>query len=60
MFKERMIKIVMEPNAKIRAKNLLRLQADIEKHILPIRELKNQERNFKPSSKYKNNQKNSF
>ena len=55
-----MIKIVMEPNAKIKAKNLLRLQADIEKHILPIRELKNQERNFKPSSKYKNNQKNSF
>lgn len=60
MFKERMIKIVMEPNAKIRNKNLLRLQADIEKHILPIRKLKRQERNFKPSNKYKNNQKNSF
>jgi len=60
MFKEQMIKIVMDPNAKSRKKKLLRLQADIEKHILPIRELKSQERNFKPSNKYKNNQKNSF
>lgn len=60
MFKERMIKIVMEPNAKIRDKSLTRLQADIEKHILPIRNLKSQERNFKPSNKYKTNQKNSF
>ncbi|MFT8344485.1 transposase [Clostridium beijerinckii] len=44
MFKEKFIKLLIEPNDSIREENLLQLQRAIEKYILPIRNLKSQER----------------
>jgi len=60
LFKEKFIKLLIEPNDTIREKNLLQLQKAIEKYILPIRKLKSKERKHNLSNKYKNNQKNSF
>lgn len=60
MFKEKFIKLLIEPNDTIREDNLLQLQKAIEKYILPIRNLKSKERKHNLSNKYKNNQKNSF
>jgi len=57
LFKEKFIKLLIEPNDTIREKNLLQLQKAIEKYILPIRKLKSKERKHNLSNKYKNNKK---
>lgn len=60
MFKESMIKIVLENNLPKCVKMLEELQKEMENYVLPIRELPNKERKKNLSNKYKNNQKNSF
>lgn len=60
LFKECMIKIVLEDNLLKRVRMLEELQKEMENHVLPIRELPNRERKKNLSNKYKNNQKNSF
>lgn len=60
LFKEAMLKIFLEPEAKKRLKKLEELQEEMERYVLPIRELPGKERRKNISNKYKNNQKNSF
>lgn len=60
LFKESMIKIVLENNRPKRVKMLEELQKEMENYVLPIRALPNKERKKNLSNKYKNNQKNSF
>lgn len=60
MFKESMIKIVLENNLPKCVKMLEELQKEMENYVLPIKELPNKERKKNLSNKYKNNQKNSF
>lgn len=60
LFKEQMIKLILEKNAERRRQLLFELQAEMEKHILPQRKLPGKERKKNISNKYKNNQKNSF
>ena len=60
LFKERMIKIILEKDGAKRGQLLLELQAEMEEYILPQRKLPNKERKKNLSNKYKNNQKNSF
>ena len=60
LFKESMIKIVLEENLQKRGKMLEELQKEMENYVLPIRELPSRERKKNLSNKYKNNQKNSF
>ena len=60
LFKEAMLKILLEPEEKKRMKKLNGLQEEMERYILPIRELPSKERRKNISNKYKNNQKSSF
>ena len=60
LFKEEMIKILLETDPLKREERLIELQGEIEKHVLPVRDLKSAERKKNISNKYKNNQKNSF
>lgn len=60
LFKERFIKLLIEPNDRIREKKLLQLQRAIEKYIVPVRNLKSKDRKHNLSNKYQNNQKSSF
>lgn len=60
LFKEAMLKIILEPEEKKRIKKLEELQGEMEHYIPPIRELPGKERRKNISNKYKNNQKNSF
>lgn len=60
LFKEAMLKILLEPEEKRRLKKLGELQEEMERYVLPIRELPGKERRKNISNKYKNNQKNSF
>lgn len=60
LFKEQMIKIILEKDSAKRGQLLLELQAEMEEYILPQRKLPNKERKKNLSNKYKNNQKNSF
>lgn len=60
LFKESMIKIVLEKDPKKRVKRLEDLQKEMECYVLPIRELLGNERKKNLSNKYKNNQKASF
>ncbi|WP_027625590.1 IS4 family transposase [Clostridium lundense] len=60
LFKEKFIKLLIEPNDKLREKKLIQLQRAIEKYIVPIRNLKSQDRKHNFSNKYQNNQKNSL
>ena len=55
-----MIKIILEKDEVKRNQLLLKLQAEMDKYILPQRKLSNKERKKILSNKYKNNQKNSF
>lgn len=57
LFKESMIKLLSEMNPTKRAEKLKKLQKEIEKFILPIREFPSRERKTHISSKYSNNQK---
>ena len=58
--KETMLKILLEPEEKKRIKKLGELQEEMERYVLPIRELPGKERRKNISNKYKNNQKSSF
>lgn len=60
LFKESMLKILLEPEEKNRIKKLNELQKEMERYVLPIRELPGKERRKNISNKYKNNQKSSF
>lgn len=60
LFKEAMLKILLEPEEKTRLKKLEELQEEMERFVLPIREPPRKERRKNISNKYKNNQKNSF
>ena len=60
LFKEQMIKLILEKNAVRREQLLFKLQAEMEEYILPQRNLPGRERKKNISNKYKNNQKNSF
>ena len=60
LFKEAMLKIILESEEKKRVKKLEELQEEMERHVLPIRELSGKERRKNISNKNKNNQKNSF
>lgn len=60
LFKEQMIKLILETNDVRRGKLLFELQEEMEEYILPQRKLPGKERKKNLSNKYKNNQKNSF
>ena len=60
LFKEAMLKIFLESEEKKRIKKLNELQEEMERYVLPIRELPGKERRKNISNKYKNNQKSSF
>ena len=60
LFKEAMIKILLEENPETKSKQLSALQTEMEKYVLPKRELPGHERRKNISNKYKNNQKNTF
>lgn len=60
LFKEQMIKLILEKNAARRGQLLFELQEEMEEYILPQRKLPGKERKKNLSNKYKNNQKNSF
>lgn len=60
LFKEDMLKILLEPEEKKRIKKLNELQEEMERYVLPLRELPGKERRKNISNKYKNNQKNSY
>lgn len=60
LFKEQMIKLILEKDAERRRQLLFELQAEMEEHILPQRKLPGKERKKNISNKYKNNQKSSF
>lgn len=55
-----MLKTILESEEKKRVKKLEELQEEMERHVLPIRELSGKERRKNISNKNKNNQKNSF
>lgn len=56
LFKEKFIKLLIEPDDRIREEKLIQLQ----KYVVPIRNLKSQDRKHNLSNKYQNNQKSSF
>ncbi|SCI85293.1 Transposase [uncultured Roseburia sp.] len=60
LFKENMLKILLEPEEKKCIQKLNKLQKEMERYVLPIRELPGNERRKNISNKYKNNQKSSF
>ncbi len=60
LFKEQMVKLILEKDAERRGELLFELQAEMEEHILPQRKLPGKERKKNISNKYKNNQKSSF
>lgn len=55
-----MIKIIMEENPIKKKFFLLKLQTEMEEHVLPKRKLSEHKRQKNISNKYKNNQENSF
>ena len=60
LFKEAMLKILLEAEEKKRLQKLEELQEEMERYVLPIRDLPSKERSKNISNKYKNNQKSSF
>lgn len=60
LFKEQMIKIVLEKSPQTRAKLLHELQSEMEQYVLPVRDSPGHERKKCITNKYKNNQKDSF
>lgn len=60
LFKEQMIRLILEKNDRRRGELLFKLQSEMEEYILPQRNLPGKERKKNLSNKYKNNQKNSF
>ena len=60
LFKEAMLKLLLEQEDKKRVQKLNELQAEMERYVVPKRERPSKERRKNISNKYKNNQKNSF
>lgn len=60
LFKEQMIKILLEESPDRQAELLYQLQSDMERFVLPIRISPGRQRNKIISNKYKNNLKHSF
>ena len=60
LFKEAMLKLLLEQEEKKRVQKLNELQAEMERYVVPKRERPSKERRKNISNKYKNNQKNSF
>lgn len=60
LFKEQMIKLILEKDVERRGQLLFELQAQMEEYILPQRKLPGKEQKRNISNKYKNNQKSSF
>jgi len=60
LFKEQFIKLIMEEDDVIKGAMIKRLTADMERHIVPVRNLKSSSRKWKYFNKYKCNQKPSF
>ena len=60
LFKEAMLKLLLEQEDKKRIQKLNELQAEMERYVVPKREQPSKERRKNISNKYKNNQKNSF
>ena len=60
LYKEAMLKILLEPEEKKRIKKLEELQKEMEGYVLPIRKLPGKERRKNITNKYKSNQKSSF
>ncbi len=60
LFKEAMLKILLEAEEKKRIQKLEELQEEMERYVLPIRKLPSKERRKNISNKFKNNQKSSF
>ena len=60
LFKEAILKILLDPEEKKRIQKLNELQEEMERYVLPIRKLPGKERRKNISNKYKNNQKNTF
>ena len=60
LFKEQMIRIVLEESSQKQAALLRKLQSEVEQYVLPVRDLPGQERKNNISNKHKDNQKHSF
>lgn len=60
LFKEQMIKIILEESPQRQADLLYQMQREMERFVLPIRISPNRERHKNLSNKYKNNLKHSF
>ena len=60
LFKESMLKILLEQEEKKRIQKLNELQEEMERYVVPKRERPSKERRKNISNKYKNNQKSSF
>ena len=60
LFKESMLKILLEREEKKRIQKLNELQEEMERYVVPKRERPSKERRKNISNKYKNNQKSSF
>lgn len=60
LFKEQMIRIILEESSERQAELLYHLQDEMERFVLPIRNSPTRERKKNISNKYKNNLKHSF
>ncbi len=60
LFKESMLKILLEQEEKKRIQKLNELQEEMERYVVPKRERPSKERRKNISNKYKNNQKSRF
>ena len=60
LFKEQFIKLLMEEDDRIKDAVFKQLRADMERYIVPVRQLKSAPRKWKYFNKYKCNQKPSF
>ena len=60
LFAQDLIKILLEENQRRKRHKIRRLEEDMKKYLLPVRESPSQKRKFRQSNKYTSNQKNSF
>ena len=60
LFKERFIRLILEEDDNRKDAMFMRLTADMERNIVPVRKLKSAPRKWKYFNKYKCNQKPSF
>ena len=60
LFKERFVRLVLEEDDPVKDAMFRRLIAEMQRHIVPVRELKSSPRKWRYFNKYKCNQKPSF